>query len=66
MHTFRDWAARPKRLGLQLEREHLTKKRGEEDRGSLNAESAGAGDDYGFVLNGELVSRSALLKPTTL
>jgi maltooligosyltrehalose trehalohydrolase len=53
MHTFRVWATIPKQVELALRGQRLPMKRGENGWWSVTAESAGPGNDYGFVLDGD-------------
>jgi maltooligosyltrehalose trehalohydrolase len=53
MQTFRVWATIPKRVELALGEERLPMKRSEDGWWAVRVESAGPGNDYGFVLEGE-------------
>jgi len=52
MHTFRVWATLPKTVEVQVGEDRFPMVRGENDWWSAEVSSAGAGDDYGFILDG--------------
>ncbi|HSY74668.1 MAG TPA: alpha-amylase family glycosyl hydrolase, partial [Dongiaceae bacterium] len=53
MHTFRVWAPLPKTVEVQVAGKFFPMTRGENDWWTLAISSAKAGDDYGFVLDGQ-------------
>lgn len=53
MHTFRVWATIPKQIELALGERRLPLHQAADGWWNVTAESAGPGDDYGFVLDGE-------------
>src|SRR5260221_5558132 len=53
MHTFRVWAPLPKTVEVQVVGKIYPMTRGEENWWTVEIGSAKAGDDYGFILDGE-------------
>ena len=53
MHTFRVWATVPKQVELAFGKKRLRMRRAEGGWWTAQISSAKAGDDYGFVLDGE-------------
>jgi maltooligosyltrehalose trehalohydrolase len=53
MKIFRVWATLPKKAGLQLNGKNFPMTRGENNWWTAEIPSAKAGDDYGFILDGD-------------
>ena len=53
MHTFRVWATLPKQVAVRVNGCNHTMQRGLDGWWSADVASAGAGSDYGFLLDGE-------------
>ncbi|HEY3931554.1 MAG TPA: malto-oligosyltrehalose trehalohydrolase, partial [Verrucomicrobiae bacterium] len=53
MKIFRVWATLPKKAGLQLNGKNFPMTRGEKNWWTAEIPSAKAGDDYGFILDGD-------------